>query len=207
MLQWLDLLANDPASAEARVLKELLRESPEVADWSAAVQPVLVRLVGDGPARTPIVCRVLDMPVFNALALPHRTIVLSQLLVDFCRDRRDEMAFVIAHELAHIHLGHARKRMVANTMMTVAPLANPLLGMGLRWLFDRAYTREQEFEADGHAVRLCTRAGYASSASMTLLQRLASMDTPRNLVSQLLGTHPPVADRIQQIANAIAAAG
>ena len=203
MLQWLNLLLDDAPSAEAKLLQQLLKESPEIPEWSAAVQPVLSRLLGEGPARPPIVCRVVNMPVFNALALPHRTIIVSQLLVDFCRDRRDQMAFVIAHELAHIQLGHARKRIMANTMMTVAPLANPLLGIGLRMLFDRAYTREQEFEADHFAVRICARAGYIPGESMTLLQRLASMDTPRNLVSDILGTHPPVSDRVQQIQYAI----
>ncbi len=162
MLQWLSLLADDAPTAETRLLKQLLRESREFPDWSTALQPILARLLGQFPTRQPIVCRVLDMPVFNALALPHRTIVLSRLMVDFCRDRTDQMAFVVAHEVAHIHLGHARKRVLANTMMTVAPLANPLLGIGLRMLFDRAYTREQEFEADSYAVRLCSRAGYAA---------------------------------------------
>ena len=116
MLKWLNLILDDPPTAEARLLTQLLKESPEFPDWSAAVQPVLSRLLERSPVRRPIACRVLDMPVFNALALPHKTIVLSQLLVEFCRDQRDQLAFVLAHELAHIHLGHARKRTLANTV-------------------------------------------------------------------------------------------
>jgi len=116
--------------------------------------------------------QVLDVPVINAFALPHKTIVLSQLLVEFCRDQRDQMAFVIAHELAHLHFGHARERSIANAVTTVAPLANPILGIGLRMLFDRAYTREQEFEADAWAVRQCAKSGFAPSASIALLERL-----------------------------------
>ena len=199
MLKWIGLLLGDAAGAESQILRQLLKESPEYPDWSLAVRPVLARLVERSRIRRPIDCKVLDMPVFNALALPHKTIVLSQLLVHFCRDQRDQMAFVIAHEVAHIHLGHARKRSWANALMNVAPLANPLLGAGLRMLFDLAYTREQEFEADNLAVKLLARAGYAPSASIALLERLVVASAPGNVVSTLMSTHPPVNERVSQL--------
>jgi predicted Zn-dependent protease len=203
MLKWLSLFLDDPQTAEARLLKQLLKESPEYPDWSSSVQPVLNRLLESSQIRRPLVCKVLDMPIINAFALPHKTIVLSQLFVEFCRDQRDQIAFALAHEVAHIHLGHARKRVLANTMMTVAPLANPILGIGLRMLFDRAYTREQEFEADDLAVRLSSRAGYAPSGSTALLERLGSVSAPGNLVSQLLGTHPPWQERVNLLTRVI----
>src|SRR5262249_14511216 len=180
----------DPPATERRLLRELLRESPEIPDWSAAVQPVLNRLLDGGPVKRAMVCRVLDVPALNAFALPHQTVVVSQLLVAFGRDRADQMAFVLALEAAPIPLGPARDRNVANTVLTAAPLANPLIGMGLRTLFDRAYTREQEFEADEWAVRQCARAGYAPAAAMTLLSRLGHGEAPRDLVAGLLNTHP-----------------
>ena len=203
MLKWLTLLVDDARSAEARLLPALLKESPEFPDWSAAVRPVLARLLEGNRLKRPVVCRVLDMPVFNAFALPHRTIILSQLLVEFCRDRRDQLAFILGHELAHIHLGHARRRSVANGLLTLAPLANPLLGLGLGLLFDRAYTREQEFEADAWSVRLAARTGFAPAASVALLERLGHGAAPGNLVGQMLSTHPPLADRMQQLHAAI----
>src|SRR5205823_13397983 len=113
MFKWLNLLLDDPPAAEARLLRDLLKESPEYPDWSAAVQPVLHRLIDGGPVKRQLACRVLDIPALNAFALPHKTVVVSQLLVDFCRDRADQMAFVLAHEVAHIHLGHARERTIA----------------------------------------------------------------------------------------------
>lgn len=203
MLKWLNLLLDDPRAAEARLLPPLLKESPEYPDWSAAVQPVLARLLDANRMNRKMVCRVLDIPALNAFALPHKTVVVSQLLVDFCRDRADQMAFVVAHEVAHIHLGHARERNWANAVLTVAPLANPLVGAGLRFLFDRAYTREQEFEADATAVRLCARAGYAPFGSVALLDRLAHGGAPGPLVAQLLSTHPPMAERVILLNQAI----
>jgi Zn-dependent protease with chaperone function len=203
MLKWLNLLLDDPLTAESRLLSALLKESPEHPDWSAAVQPVLGRLLEYSQIKRPIVCKVLGMPVFNACALPHKTVVLSQLLVEFCRDRCDQMAFVVAHEVAHIHFGHARERGIANAVLTVAPLANPLLGFGLGMLFDRAYTREQEFEADAWAVQLCARAGYAPSAAIAILERLGHGEAQINLVSKMLSTHPPLIDRIRLLNETI----
>jgi beta-barrel assembly-enhancing protease len=203
MLAWLNLLLDDAPRAESRMLRALLQESPEYPDWSAAVQIVLTRLLQFNRINRSMVCRVLDIPTFNAFAMPHKTIVLSQLLVEFCRNERDQMAYVLAHEMAHIHLGHARERTFANGLMTVAPLANPLLGIGLGMLFDRAYSREQEFEADSWAVRFSARAGCLPSASMTLLQRLGRGEAPSNLVSEMLRTHPPLTDRLQNLNEAI----
>jgi Zn-dependent protease with chaperone function len=137
--------------------------------------------------------------------LPHKTIVLSQLFVEFCRGQSDQMAFVLAHELAHIHLGHARERSLANTLMGVTSIANPILGVGLRMLFDRAYTHEQEFEADDWAVRLSARAGYAPAGSVALLERLGVANGPTNLVSRMLSTHPPLKERVNLLKGAVRA--
>src|SRR3989442_283953 len=110
MMQWLWELFDDPKSMEAKVLQQLLRDAPELPDWSAAVQPVLTRLLTSNQIQRPMFSRVLTMPALNALALPHATIVLAESLVEFCRDERDQLAFVLAHEAAHIHLGHAKER-------------------------------------------------------------------------------------------------
>jgi predicted Zn-dependent protease len=163
------------------------------------VQLVLGRLLANSRVKRPMVSRVLDMPVFNALALPHKTIVLAQSLVEFCRDERDQMAFVVAHEAAHIHLGHAKERSRANTLVTVLGATNPLVGMGIRMLFDRAYSREQEFEADRLAATFCARAGYAPQAATAFLARLGAIAGASEGVLQLLSTHPPVRDRIEQL--------
>ena len=70
MLNWLWELFDDPAITEACLLSQLLKASPELPDWSSAVQPVLTRLLACSKIERPMVSRVLAMPVFNALALP-----------------------------------------------------------------------------------------------------------------------------------------
>src|SRR5262245_65854130 len=103
MLRWFSLFLDDPPAAESRLLRELLKESPEIPDWSAAVQPVLHRLLDGGPVKRPIVCRVLDMPALNAFALPHKTVVVSQLLVEFLRERVDLVSVHLAQDSGNMY--------------------------------------------------------------------------------------------------------
>src|SRR5437879_6147961 len=125
MLNWLWELFDDPATVEGRLMGPLLRQAPELPEWSAAVQPVLTRLLATGQIARPMVSRVLTMPALNAFALPYQTIVLTQSLVEFCRDERDQLAFVLGHEAAHIHLGHAKERSRARALAGVVRI-NPL---------------------------------------------------------------------------------
>lgn len=204
MLQWLSNLLDDPATVESRLLRQLLAQAPELPDWSCEVQKVLTRLLARNRIQRPMACRVLDMPAFNALALPHKTIVVSRSLVEFCRDERHQIAFVLAHEAAHIHLGHAWDRSRANALVSLFRATNPLLGAGMRMLLDRAYSREQELEADDLAVSLSARAEYAPEAAISFLRRLAGLaDTGSSVVSQLLSTHPPVKERIEQLTDTV----
>lgn len=202
MLKLLWNLLDDAKTVETRLLTQLLRESPELPEWSAAVQPVLTRLLTQNQIPRPMVSRVLTMPIFNALALPHTTIVLAESLVEFCRTERDQLAFVLAHEAAHIHLGHAKDRERATLLSSVLRI-NPLLGMGLRFLVDRAFSREQEFEADRVALTLCTCAGYVPQAGPAFLRRLGAYAASTAGVEQLLSTHPPLPERIAQLNAAI----
>jgi predicted Zn-dependent protease len=190
---------DNPSRAESQLLSELLRGVPELPEWSSAVQPVLTRLLTSSQIHRPMVGRVLAMPVFNALALPHKTIVLAESLVEFCRYERDQIAFVLAHEAAHILLGHAGKRSRANALVTVMRTANPLVGMGIRMLFDRAFSREQEFEADRLGVTLCARAGYGPQGAIAFFTRLGALDNSTGVLGQFLSTHPPLQERIEQL--------
>ena len=203
MLNWIWEFLDDPAQGEAKVLGQLLRQAPELPDWSAAVQPVLARLLSASKIERPMITRVLSLPIFNALALPHQTIVLAESLVEFCRDERDQMAFVVAHEAAHIHLGHAKERSRAKALAGFLRI-NPLLGMGIRFLFDRAFSREQEFEADRGALTLCVRAGYSPHAGIAFLERLGAYASGTGTALQILSTHPPIKDRIAQLQGIVA---
>lgn len=198
MLNLLWKLVEDEADAEARVLAGMVKEHPELPDWSAAVQPVLDRLLHHNGIKRALVCRVLSKMPFNALALSHKTVVVAERLVEFCRGQTHQMAFVVAHEVSHLHRGHTRERFGVGTVAGMLT-ANPLVGFGVKALLDRGCSRENEFEADRDAVAFCHRAGYAPDAGVAFLERLASGELPRNVIQQLLSTHPPTSERLTEL--------
>jgi Zn-dependent protease with chaperone function len=199
MWNWINQALQNAEEAERQLLREMKADELEQQEWSAAVEPVLNRMIQANRVTRLIQVRVLSLPILNAFALPHRTIILSQPLVSFCEGRRDELAFVLAHELAHITLGHANTRRWTNTALTATPLANPLLGMGLRFLVERAFSREQEYEADATAARTLHTTGYVASAGQQFLHRLRTTSMESKLMTEWLQTHPPILDRIAQL--------
>ena len=58
-------------------------------------------------------CRVLRSSEVNAFVLPGGYIFLTDAMVNHCERNEDELAFIIAHEMAHVVKGHAFDRMIA----------------------------------------------------------------------------------------------
>ncbi len=186
--------------AEENLLAEMRVNDLEWPDWSASVHGTLQRLLTANGVTRPCVCKVIEYPSANAFALPHQTILLTQPLVELCRGQRDQLAFVLAHELAHQVLGHASARSRQEALISMAPIANPLLGMGLQLLFSRAMSREQEYQADDKALSLVQRAGFAVSASTAFLATLQNLaPEQQGLIGEFLSTHPPLPERIKTL--------
>lgn len=188
-------LMEDESDAEGRALAELLKAHPELPDWSAAVQPVLDRLRRHNGIKKDLVCKVLSSMPFGARALPHRTVVLAESLVDWCRGHTHQMAFAVAHEASHIVRGHLRERSNVGTV-TGMVTGNPLVAFGVKKLLDGGSGRENEFEADRDAVAFCHRAGYSARAGAEFLERLADGGPDPAAVKRFLGAHPPTAERV-----------
>jgi hypothetical protein len=96
----------------------------------------------------------------------------------------DELAFALAHEMAHIVLGHAAQR------------HGPLVGIGIGG--ERSRNREQA--ADRLGIVMTLAAGYDESGAESLLERFA-----RTNPLALSLTHSPVRTRLAQIREQAAA--
>ena len=147
----------------------------------------------------------------NAFALPGGFIFVTRPLFELCAARDDELAFVLAHEMAHVVRGHAMDRMVSSTLLNVASrtslaarmMNKTVLDAALK-LLQNAYSRDQEIEADQFAVRLLLSAGMDPLAGSTILGRLSDLGGEQDGLSGYLSTHPPPAwrmDRIRQSLN------
>ena len=144
----------------------------------------------------------------NAFALPGGFIFVSRSLVELCNRDRDELAFILGHEMAHIIRGHAIKRIVSPSAVNVASHAVPVRGQLSAWLrkagiqfLESAYSQEMEFQADKLGVRLADAAGYNPNASIKLLGRLKELNLSESkfTTGNYFSSHPAFEMRISNI--------
>ena len=147
----------------------------------------------------------------TAYALPGGYIFVAPALVEMTGSDRNELAFAIAHEMAHVIRGHSIDRIKlewSQKALSAVSVATPagrtvapwLRRVGVQWL-ERAYSREQEFEADELGARLMRAAGFDPRGCIRMLERFRRMEhtsDPMGLAAYL-STHPPVDDRIHHL--------
>lgn len=161
-----------------------------------------------------IAVNVYETPVINGLAAPDGRIFLTRGFVDQYRAgavSAEELASVIAHELGHVALGHARRRMIdfsgqnAVRVALAAILGRLLPGIGvllantLVSLLAAGLSRKDEYAADEYAAALLTKAGIGTEGQKSLLSRLSALTGMRGAPPVWLASHPKTEDRVAAI--------
>ena len=158
---------------------------------------------------------VFEIEPVNGLAAPDGRIFLTRGFLN--RKARgevsaEELAAVIAHELGHVALGHARRRMIDFTgqnavfFMLTALLSRflPVIGVWIANLVTGALaarlSRRDEFEADAYASALLIKAGIGTGPQKSLFHKLDAMAGGRGGgMPAWLMSHPVSAERIAAI--------
>lgn len=148
----------------------------------------------------------------NAFALAGGFVFITRSMLDLCKRSEDEMAFILAHEMAHIIKGHAMDRLVSSAAFSVLSKRLPgsgalgtwLRGTGIKVL-ESAYSQQNEFTADELGTRLALAARFDKTASEKLLLRLAriSKDQGSELIGKYFSSHPPFNERIANVKRTI----
>ncbi|WP_299636947.1 M48 family metallopeptidase [uncultured Ruegeria sp.] len=192
-----------------RTHRELDAKSTELAD--PALKRMTDRLAAAlGIDRVPVYIYEID-PV-NGLAAPDGRIFITR---GFYRKFRngdvsaEEMASVIAHELGHVALGHARRRMIdfsgQNAMRTALilvlnrfiPFIGAMIANALTALLASRLSRGDEYEADEYAAALLTKAGIGIGPQKSLFHKLEDLTQQRaGVVPAWLMSHPKTGERI-----------
>jgi predicted Zn-dependent protease len=143
----------------------------------------------------------------NAVALPGGPVFVSWPLLEMCQGQRDEIAFVLGHEMGHIVRRHTLDRIVKDAALSLLLRQSSFRQASSAWL-DRvgrqalvcAYSREDELEADAFAVALVGTAGGDALAGERLLEKLAQRNSGQSvgIAGDYFATHPPL---IQRVAN------
>ncbi|MHC4105579.1 MAG: M48 family metallopeptidase [Planctomycetota bacterium] len=144
----------------------------------------------------------------NAFALPGGFIFVTNSLMELCQYNKNEVAFILAHEMGHVIRGHAMNRIISNSAIAAASRAAPIRGALSGWLrkvgvqfLESAYSQDMESEADKLGVRLVAAAGYDPQACVRLLSRLAKLSKSVGQfdLGGYFSSHPPFNDRIRNI--------
>ena len=200
-----------------------LREHPRIIASYGGVyehrstELMLARMVSNllaaaGQPATQFTITILDSSEVNAFALPGGFIYVTRGILALANDM-SELAAVIAHEIAHVTLRHARAR--SNRVRTSEIVDRVITGV-LGGVIDpnataersaqnlAAFSQNQELEADREGIKIAARAGYdphAAARFLTAMGRFAQFVSAANGGEDFLSSHPSTPDRIQRAIN------
>lgn len=175
----------------------------------AAIGEKIVSAAGEGPQPEFVVLASGSDNAFAYYDGNQPTIALGLGMVRLLGNEEDAWAALFGHELAHLRLDHIRgkkeRREKAEITSSVAGAILSVIGLpfasiaadATAALADRAYSRDDEREADRIGLVYMRRAGFADAGAISLQQHLL---THRGSASiPFLSTHPSGEDRIEHL--------
>jgi predicted Zn-dependent protease len=174
-------------------------------------------LVKNSDAKVPFTIKVLDTDEINAMALPGGFFYVNSGLILAC-DSEDELAGVMAHEIAHVAAHHAAREMTKMNYMQIGSIPLMIFTQGT-WtgygIYEAAqlavpltflsFSREYEAEADYLGIQYAYKAGYDPQGMVTIFEKLDALEKHKpGAISRAFSDHPATPDRIGNVENEIA---
>lgn len=152
--------------------------------------------------------KILNIEGPNAFSIPGGYVYVTYDLFDFIQSD-DELAGILAHEIAHVIHNHALKQTRDNTKFTLLTILAVLLtgepdvgvlGKLTTITLLNQYSRKYEEEADLTATDLLIKTGYNPVGFLTFLERLYAREMFKPEVNLgIFQTHPETEDRINYV--------
>eukprot|EP00873_Tetraselmis_striata_P016998 jgi/Tetstr1/437262/TSEL_025992.t1 len=147
---------------------------------------------------------VIKSPQINAFVVPGGKVVVFSGLLDALA-REDELAFVLAHEIAHVVARHADEKISTSGLASVFNMFfYSLFGFSLEGALvlglELPYSRRNESEADLIGLHLMAEACYDPRFAPGVHKKIEGA-APASRVPALLSTHPPSAKRIRSLVD------
>jgi predicted Zn-dependent protease len=149
----------------------------------------------------------------NAFAIPGGFVFINSGLMETASD--NELACVVGHEIGHVAAKHAVKRLQVS--LGYAILINLALAQGnyvdaaqavdiIFNIVSLGYSREDERLSDRLAVKYAFKAGYNPDGMISFFRKLEEESRKKGNTAPLvfLSSHPPVKERIENMAKEIA---
>jgi len=154
--------------------------------------------------------KVIDNKDPNAFSLPGGPIYVTKGLLDM-KVTDDELAGVLAHEVAHINQRHSVKRIEqALTIAIVSDIAlqradnmtRAAVGLAVQFGIDMPHSRTAEYEADALGIRLAYNAGDSAAGLVDFLKRLDALpNAPKS--PEWMSDHPATKARIERTGHIV----
>jgi len=190
-------------AAELRMATEIIHE-PDLLKWVRGICHCLEPAVDqEGFAYH---CELMKSEHPGTIGLPGGYLFVSRSLIDFCEGSVDEVAFVIAHETAHVIRRHTWDRMIQQSALRAASFAAGRAGILSGWvrkqglpLLRSAHAKEFEFVADQDGMGLIRAAGYDPGGAVSFLRRVEQMGDDPDVLGEYLASHPAASERIAKL--------
>lgn len=149
---------------------------------------------------------VSDDPTVNAFAAPGGVVVVNRGLIR-AADSAEELAGVLAHEVAHAELRHGTKAMVkglglqALGALVLGDWAGSLAGEAATQLVNMKFSREAEREADAEGLKRLVHAGISPQGMLRFFGKLGKEQAA---LPAVLSTHPLPEDRLAALRDQVA---
>lgn len=170
-----------------------------------AVDSIVTRICRNNKIdRSELKLHVLHSPEINAFALPDGHIIVYSGLIE-ASENQEQLAGVLAHEIAHIQLNHIMKKLVKEVGLSV--LVSMAAGSGggeiitqsVQILSSTAFDRNLEEEADLKAVDYLAKANIDPEPFANFLYNLSLEEPEMMKYFSWISTHPDSEERAETI--------
>ena len=181
--------------------RQILREMPEVTDPAQLkrLQTIAAPLLAQSQRKGIIYrIRIVESPVVNAFGCAGGHIYFTtSFLRRFNSDA--DIAMVMGHEIAHIELKHAVRKVQYEYQgeKVVGDFAR--VGQVLYAVLSSPYSKDQEFEADAAGFDMCRRAGWSARSLLAVLEKLSKME--REKEAQFASVQEPHSELERKLGN------
>lgn len=169
------------------------------AGGQAALDSLGQRFDRDATRNAPIRLRVVKTPAIDAYAVPGGTIVITSGMIGDV-ESADQLAAVVAHELAHLDLHHTSERIIHRTdfgmiLLAVSDMALPFTTTSLETLRRLPYDHQEEAEANALGQALLQKADISVLSLGSYFRLQDQHQRTRGFPSDFQANHPTQAKR------------
>ena len=207
-----EVSAGDKLFQQITLGKKLVKDPVIDAQLSQITAPLVA---GIGDERYPLKFHIVEDASLNAFAIPGGNVVLHSGLL-LAADSPEEVAGVLAHEIAHVTRRHSIRNIIssAGLYIVVSTLfgdASGLIGVlasNSAFLLDRKFSRDFEREADDVGLEYLRAARIDPRGMIEFFRKLQAEEkklrdklpvTGADAAFEALSTHPATNERVERL--------